>query len=186
MNKPKAKPEMTSSKIRDGGTSQTYKPYRPRTAKATSFIMSRVRSTDTQMEVKLRSSVHRLGLRFRNNVPSLLSKPDIVFMKEKVAVLIDGDFWHARILGESGVQALRASLRTDNREFSVTKLQGNYNRDVNVTTALEGLSWIVVRLWGSELKRNMNDCIQILFSILKEECLSRTSILDINSTRKLA
>jgi hypothetical protein len=58
-----------------------------------------------------------------------------------------------RILKESGIDALRGSLKTNNREFWVAKLQRNYDRDVVVTAELEQLGWMVVRVWESDLKR---------------------------------
>lgn len=173
MNKPEANREKMSLKSRDSGASQTDEFYRPRTAQATSFLMSRVRSTDTRMEVELRSSLHRQGFRFRKNVAALPGKPDIAFSREKVAIFVDGDYWHARILKEFGMDALRASLKTNNREFWVTKLRGNYERDVAVTNALEELGWIVVRLWESDLKRNMIDCLRTIFAALERRASKR-------------
>jgi DNA mismatch endonuclease, patch repair protein len=176
MSNPEAIPEKPSLKSGDGGAPQTGKVYRPRTAQATSFLMSRVASTDTRMEVKLRNSLHRRGLRFRKNIATLPGKPDIAFPRERVAIFVDGDYWHARILKESGVDALRASLKTNNREFWVAKLQRNYERDLAVTNALEERGWIVVRLWESELKRSMNDCLVTISAALER----RTSKLSGN------
>src|SRR5437660_116601 len=90
------------------------KPYRPRSAHATSFLMSRVRSTDGKMEVSLRSALHRWGYRFRKNYSRISGRPDIAFVREKVAVFVDGDYWHARILKERGIRELRKSLKTRN------------------------------------------------------------------------
>lgn len=152
--------------LRGGGPAQSGKTYRPRATQATSFLMSRVGSSDTQMEVELRSSLHRQGLRFRKNVAALPGKPDIVFMREKVAIFVDGDFWHARILRESGLDTLRASLKTSNREFWVAKLLRNYERDMVVTKALEALGWTVMRFWERDLKRNMTDRVEDIISVL--------------------
>jgi len=56
--------------------------------------MSRIKGKDTRPEMKVRSALHKKGLRFRKHVKDLPGKPDIVFPKDKVAVFIDGDFWH--------------------------------------------------------------------------------------------
>lgn len=130
--------------------------YRPRDPAATSFLMSRVRGSDSRMEIGLRSALHRAGYRFRKNVLSLVGKPDIVFRRERVAVFVDGDFWHARILKERGMDALRESLKTNNQEFWISKLRRNLDRDRFVTAELERLGWLVVRLWESDLKKNMD------------------------------
>lgn len=59
-----------------------------------SYCMSKVRSKDTSPERAVRSALHRLGYRFRKHVKDLPGKPDIVFTRRKVAVFVDGDFWH--------------------------------------------------------------------------------------------
>lgn len=175
MNKPEANSKKRSLKSGHGGTLQAGRIYRPRTTQATSFLMSRVRSTDTRMEVELRSSLHRRGLRFRKNVAALPGKPDIAFLREKVAIFVDGDYWHARILKESGVDALRASLKTSNREFWINKLKRNYERDVAVSNALEELGWIVVRLWESDLKRSMADGLRTISAVLERRASKRSA-----------
>lgn len=59
-----------------------------------SYCMSRIKGKDTGLEVKVRSGLHRKGMRFRKHVKELPGKPDVVFFRAKVAVFIDGDFWH--------------------------------------------------------------------------------------------
>lgn len=147
--------------------STTHVGYRPRSPHATSFLMSRVRATDTRMEVMLRSALHRQGYRFRKNVAALPGKPDITFSKRRVVIFVDGDYWHARILKEAGIGALRMSLKTQNREFWVAKLQRNHERDIAVTAELERQGWIVVRVWESDLKRKMTECLRAIIDILE-------------------
>jgi DNA mismatch endonuclease, patch repair protein len=130
--------------------------YRPRKPAATSFLMSRIRAVDTRMEVLLRTTLHRRGYRFRKNVGAIKGKPDIVFAREKVAVFVDGDYWHARILKEAGLEQLRNGLKTCNRDFWVAKLQRNHERDLVVTDELERAGRLVIRLWESDLKRNID------------------------------
>lgn len=145
--------------------------YRPRESEATSFLMSRVRGTDTRMEVTLRSALHRAGYRFRKNTPGLLGKPDIVFPRARVAIFVDGDFWHARPLKEHGIDALKAGLKTANQDFWVSKLQRNYERDLAVTAELERLGWLVLRLWESDLKKNMDEYVVKITSALQSRNL---------------
>ena len=79
-----------------------------------------------------------------------------MFPREKVAVFVDGDYWHARILKEAGIEWLRKSLKTSNREFWVEKLKRNHERDLAVSSELRRLGWLVIRLWESDLKRNID------------------------------
>ena len=59
-----------------------------------SYCMSRIKAKDTGLEVKVRSALHKKGLRFRKNVKELPGTPDIVFKKAQIAIFVDGDFWH--------------------------------------------------------------------------------------------
>ena len=151
--------------------------YRPRDPQATSFLMSRVRGRDTRMEIQLRSALHRAGYRFRKNDRRLLGKPDIVFSRAKVAVFVDGDFWHARILKEHGITALRKS-KDYNREFWVAKLRSNYERDRIVTAELKRRGWLVVRIWENDLKKRMDACLKRVTVALERRaaCCNAVSI----------
>lgn len=85
-----------------------------------SYCMSRVRGKDTFLERLVREELHRRGFRFRKHVKELPGRPDIVFPRERVAVFIDGDFWHGYRLPvwEKGLS-----------EFWKRKIRGNRERD---------------------------------------------------------
>lgn len=140
--------------------------HRPRAPATTSFLMSRVRNKDSKAEVALRSALHRGGFRFRKNYSLVVGKPDIAFPRARIAVFVDGDFWHARILREFGMDALRASLKTENREFWLEKLQRNRSRDLTVTSKLESEGWIVMRFWESDLKHDLSKALIEIASAL--------------------
>jgi DNA mismatch endonuclease (patch repair protein) len=129
-------------------------PHKPRDPKIVSRLMRAVRSRDNRGELALRRTLSNLGLRFRLHLNWLPGRPDIVFVKARVAVFVDGDFWHARLFVEKGRSALNASLRTTRRGWWVKKLIRNAERDLLVTAALEGLGFAVVRLWEREILRD--------------------------------
>src|SRR5690606_20173307 len=58
------------------------------------YCMYRIKGKDTGLEMRVRSELHTRGFRFHKHVQELPGKPDVVFTKAKVAVFIDGDFWH--------------------------------------------------------------------------------------------
>ena len=120
------------------------------------------------MEIKLRSALHRAGFRFRKNVNALTGKPDIVFPTERVAVFVDGDYWHARTLKEFGIDALRKSLKTTNSDFWMAKLEHNHKRDLAVTAELTRQGWVVVSLWETDLKKDMNRCVRAVVSAVNQ------------------
>ncbi|MGV0780454.1 very short patch repair endonuclease [Mycolicibacterium sp. XJ766] len=105
--------------------------------------MAAIRRKDTKPEVRLRSTLHRRGLRFRKDYPiridGKLIRPDIAFTRRKVAVFIDGCFWHScpdhgRPPGVNG-------------EYWSPKLRGNVERDLRQTVALQANGWTVLRFW---------------------------------------
>ena len=129
--------------------------------------MSRIRSVDTKTEVLVRSALHRSGFRFRKNVRGIRGRPDIVFGPKRIAVFIDGDFWHARVLAEGGVEELRKSLKTKNRDYWLEKLSRNRMRDLAVTNELEAAGWRVFRFWESDVKKNMDAAVRQISSALQ-------------------
>lgn len=104
------------------------------------------RRTDTKPEVALRSALHRLGYRYRKDLRLDLGlvkvRPDIVFTARKVAVFVDGCFWH--VCPEHGRQP------TTNEWYWSPKLRRNVERDRAVNAALSAAGWQVVRLWEHE------------------------------------
>lgn len=111
--------------------------------------MSRVRNKDTDIEQALRSELHRRGLRFRKHVRGLPGRPDVVFSRARVAVFVDGDFWHGYDLD---------SWRDTLSEFWREKIDGNVARDRRNAEALAALGWQVVRLWKHEVKQDLDGC----------------------------
>lgn len=132
----------------------TERPHRPRDPQATSRLMASVRHGDTEAEVALRRALWRLGLRYRLHDRRLPGTPDIVLRGARVAVFVDGDYWHGRILLEQGLDALRAAFRTPNRDFWIAKIVRNVERDRRQTAALECLGWRVIRVWSRDVLRS--------------------------------
>lgn len=108
--------------------------------------MASIRRSDTKPEVALRSALHRLGLRFRKDYPvrvnNKLIRPDIAFTKRRIAVFIDGCFWHS--CPDHGRQP------RVNGDYWSPKLRRNAARDREQTSALRSAGWIVVRFWEHE------------------------------------
>lgn len=136
--------------------------YKPKTPDEIRRNMSAIRSTGGKTEVALRSILHRQGLRFRKNYTGLPGKPDIVFTRAQVAVFIDGDYWHARVLRERGPAALEESMKTANRAYWIDKFTKRVERDDYVTATLEEDGWTVVRLWESEVRSNLEAAAELI------------------------
>lgn len=107
--------------------------------------MARVRQRGTDVEIELRRALHALGLRYRLQVP-LSKKPrrvaDIVFIGARVAVFVDGCFWHGC--------PLHATWPKENAGFWRAKIEANRARDADTTRRLRELGWEVIRVWSHE------------------------------------
>lgn len=113
-----------------------------------SRIMSRVRSYDTEPELKVRSIVHRRGYRFRIHQDKLPGNPDIVLSKHKKAIFIHGCFWH------SHKGCPRSKRPTSNFSFWQDKLDKNQERDKRVQKELQHLGWKYLVIWQCEIKKD--------------------------------
>lgn len=113
---------------------------------AASKRMRSNRRTDTGPELALRSALHAQGLRFRKDFPIRLStrsvRPDVVFTKSRIAVFVDGCFWHDC--------PHHGTLPRANREYWKAKLDANRERDQAVDEALRSAGWNVLRFWAHE------------------------------------
>lgn len=104
------------------------------------------RRRDTRPELAVRSNLHRAGLRYFVDRPlrvaGRLVRPDVTFARARVAVFIDGCFWHA--CPEHGTQPTR------NDSYWASKLRRNVERDSAVAAALAEAGWLVLRHWEHE------------------------------------
>lgn len=125
------------------------------------YNMSRVRCKDTKIEVALRKELWSRGLRYRKNVSTVPGKPDIAFIGKKVAVFCDSEFWHGY-----DWEHRKDDIKT-NRDFWITKIERNIQRDKEVNQILEEQDWIVLRFWGKEIQKNLSECADRIESVVK-------------------
>src|SRR6185437_5040614 len=110
-----------------------------------SHCMSRIRSRDTKPEVRLRKALWSLGLRYRLG-SRLPGKPDAVFPTDRVALFVDGCFWH---------QCSKHAVKPKTNEiFWRSKLKANVDRDKRINRELRALGWRVIRVWEHDIKSN--------------------------------
>lgn len=116
--------------------------------------MQAIRSQDTKIELILRKELWRRGHRYRKNYKGLPGRPDIVFLGKRIAVFCDGDFWH-------GKDWDKTKHRIDaNRDFWISKIENNMQRDGKVNNALKEMGWKVLRIWESEIHDNLDLCVK--------------------------
>lgn len=125
---------------------------KPRTKEQISYTMSRIKGKDTGIEVALRMELRRRHLHYRKNVANLPGKPDIVFAQHKIAIFCDGEFWHGRNWAER-----KGDFRR-NKSFWIEKIERNMARDRKVNRSLRALGWKVIRIWESDIKKDVRKC----------------------------
>ncbi|HEY0696549.1 MAG TPA: very short patch repair endonuclease [Micromonospora sp.] len=114
--------------------------------------MRRMPRASTKPELAIRRELHRRGLRFRLHVPTLPGRPDVAFTRARVAVFVDGCFWHR--CPEHGV------LPRNNREWWKAKLDRNVQRDAEKDGALANLGWYPLHVWEHETPAHAADRIE--------------------------
>lgn len=126
---------------------------------ARSRLMSRVRTRDTAPELRLRKALWAAGLRgWRLHPKAVPGKPDLAWIGLKVAVFVDGAFWHGHpdyYRGQSG-------------RFWDEKIARNRQRDARVNAELAERDWQVVRLWDFELEKDPDECVARVAAVVEE------------------
>lgn len=127
-----------------------------------SLIMSANRGSgnrSTEVQLRVRLAAHKIS-GWRISAKDIHGKPDFVFDRERVAVFVDGCFWH-------GCKTCR-NIPATNRKFWTDKIEGNKRRDKAVTRSLRRNGWIVIRFWEHQVRREPQKCIRKIHDALAE------------------
>lgn len=116
-----------------------------------SLTMSRIRARDTTVELAVRRALHKRGHRYLVNVASLPGKPDVVFTKVRLAIFIDGDYWHGWRFEEWSHKLA---------PYWLEKIAGNQARDLRNVHTLKGEGWSVMRIWEHDVKKDLVLCVR--------------------------
>ena len=135
-------------------------PYEFNTTSERSEIMRRIKSKDTAPEIALRKALWNEGFRYRKNYSKLPGKPDIVYIKQKLAIFIDGGFWHGY-----NWEKKKAQIKS-NRSYWIKKIERNIERDKEVNNQLNSQGWKVIRFWDFDIKKNIDNCIENIINYL--------------------
>ncbi|AFC99178.1 DNA mismatch endonuclease Vsr [Methanocella conradii HZ254] len=122
-----------------------------------SKIMSKIKAKNTKAEIILRKELWKLGIRgyrIHYNIPG---KPDIAFVSKKIAIFIDGDFWHGYLWKYKGM--------IPPRQYWQDKIEKNMLRDQRINTELKNMGWKVIRIWEHEV---LNEMATVVNKLLRE------------------
>jgi DNA mismatch endonuclease (patch repair protein) len=119
--------------------------------------MAAIRSRDTKLELRVRRSVHADGFRYRVNRKDLPGKPDMVFSRYRLIVLVHGCYWHGHICKE-------AKRPLSNLSYWTPKIEGNMERDRRVIASLEQGGWEVFIVRECTVKGDIAELLEVLKS----------------------
>jgi DNA mismatch endonuclease (patch repair protein) len=123
--------------------------------------MSRVKLKKGETETLLAKALWHRGIRYRRNYRALPGSPDIAITKSKIAIFIDGEFWHGYNWG------LRKQQLKANREYWIEKIEENIARDKRNDIFLERDGWIVIHFWEKQVKTDVERCAKTIIDYIK-------------------
>ena len=123
-----------------------------------SWVMSRIRGTNTKIDLKMKKMLSELDLVYQM-YPKIFGNPDFIIRRKKIAIFCDGDFWHGYKYGEKKKPA---------KKFWRNKIEDNMRRDRRVTRKLRREGWSVLRFWEHDIEARPDFCTRrILKAIFK-------------------
>ncbi|WP_312076762.1 DNA mismatch endonuclease Vsr [Chryseobacterium sp.] len=120
------------------------------------------KSSGTKPELLLAKTLFSRGHRYRKNNKSVFGKPDLTFKKIKLAIFVDGEFWHGKDWH------LRRDDHKTNKEFWNKKIERNIERDIEVNEELTKQGWTILRFWGKEIEKDLLNCVLQIEMAIKE------------------
>lgn len=128
-----------------------------------SALMRRVRSINTRPEQELVEALHAANFHFETNASDLPGKPDVVFRAKRVAVFVDGEFWHGGQWRRRDLASLASQFPDKNKRARwIKKIRDNTRRDLARTAELLSDGWTVIRLWAGEIERDSSACVDLI------------------------
>lgn len=115
--------------------------------------MSKVRLKGGKAETLLAKALWHQGYRYRKNDKRLPGSPDIAILKYRIAVFVDGEFWHGKDWETRKKRIKR------NRAYWIEKIEENINRDLRNDRSLIQAGWIPIHLWEKEVIKNLPACV---------------------------
>jgi len=116
-----------------------------------SVLMSKIRGRGTKCELAVAKLLRTAGVSFDEHAPDLPGRPDFVVRSSKVAIFVDGDFWH-------GWRFPRWRLKLSERWEA--KIAGNIKRDTRNFRKLRRSGWKVVRIWEHQVEKDLARCLE--------------------------
>lgn len=124
--------------------------------------MQAVKYKGSKIEIMLAKEMWKRGLRYRKNDKSVFGKPDLTLKKYKLAIFVDSEFWHGKDW------EARKYDHKSNLEFWLSKIERNIVRDKEVNDKLIADGWKVLRFWGKDITKKLDECINKIQTTINE------------------
>jgi len=141
--------------------------------------MSKVKLKRGAAETMLAKALWHRGVRYRLNFRALAGSPDIAITKNKIAIFVDGEFWHGQDWEKRKPKLKR------NREYWIEKIEENISRDKRNDTTLKVAGWTVIHFWEKEVLKNLDACVDAVVALRltqNEEVQNPSNITEFKST----
>ncbi|MHB8599133.1 MAG: DNA (cytosine-5-)-methyltransferase [Ktedonobacteraceae bacterium] len=136
-----------------------------------SAIMRKVHSTNTVPEAVFRAALDARNIHYLTSTSDMIGKPDVIMPVQHIAIFIDGDYWHGNQWRMRGLTSLEDQFQhssSGSRDYWLKKIPRNMERDCSVTMELLSQGWTVLRFWESDIRKNIERCVEITCDALAE------------------
>jgi len=124
-----------------------------------SEIMSKVRSKNTKIELAVFRGLRAKKVYFQKHYRGIIGCPDVAFPRKKIAVFIDGDFWH-------GYQFAK-NKKVLSKKFWLPKIEANIKRDRTNRSKLRRMGWKVLRIWEHEVEKDLEKSVEKIVALFQ-------------------
>ena len=124
--------------------------------------MSKVKLKNGKAEQMLSKKLWHLGYRYRKNDKRLPGSPDIAILQHRIAIFVDGEFWHGK-----DWETRKTGLQR-NREYWIEKIEENIARDKRVDDKLRAMDWTPIHFWSKDVLKDTDSCVSDIISFIIE------------------
>ena len=124
--------------------------------------MSHVKTKRNSAEVMIAKSLWHRGYRYRLNYKALPGSPDIALTKYRIAIFIDGEFWHGKDFEQ------RKTKLKNNKDYWIEKIQENIDRDLKNDKLLRQMEWYPIHFWSNDVIKYCNQCVEEVICLIDD------------------
>lgn len=124
--------------------------------------MSHVKTKRNSAEIMIAKSLWHRGYRYRLNYKALPGSPDIALAKYRIAIFIDGEFWHGK-----GFEQRKTKLK-NNKVYWIEKIQENIDRDLKNDKLLRQMDWYPIHFWSNDVIKYCNQCVEEVICLIDD------------------